>query len=44
MSPVPTDAVMETVFRMQLAKLAALRDITACYERLDVGHADPKAP
>jgi hypothetical protein len=39
-SPAHTDAVMETLFRMQLAKSAAMRDIMAYYNRLDIGHAD----
>ena len=40
MNPVPDDAVLETLFRLQIAKSTAMHDTMTYYNRLDMGHAD----
>ena len=40
MNPVPDEAVLETLFRLQVTKSAAMRDTMNYYNRLSVGHAE----
>ena len=40
MNPVPEAATLETLFRIQLEKSTALRDVMSYYNRLDVSHQE----
>ena len=40
MNPVPDVAVLETLFRLQVAKSTAMRDTMTYYNRLDMNHPD----
>ena len=40
MNPMPADTVHETLFRIEISKTTAMRDILTYYSRLDMNHDD----